>query len=299
MRQLEAQGEKMLSYLSLSGEDPANPALQSFAGVGLLRGEFIFRCRGQPVDHPAAMQALGDYLERTCQAHAKKPVWYRLCDLWSDEADALSQSRSLPAESNPMLGQRGIRRLLAHPDLLRLELNQVARAAGKHKNLHIMAPFVRDSQELTRLLPFIESCGFSNKLGTMVEIPSAIFEVESFISYGVSNILIGLNDLSCLTLGQERGSHEAKLHPSVWKLIAEVQHTSVGHCDWGIGGSLTPPMIEMARKAGADYVTMHYADLPLLTDIPADSLPDLNFVRDVKQKTRSMKQQLQDVRHQR
>lgn len=78
---------------SLSGEDPANPALQSLAGVGLLRGEFIFRSRGQPVDHPAAMQALGDYLERTCQAHAKKPVWYRLCDLWSDEADALSQSR--------------------------------------------------------------------------------------------------------------------------------------------------------------------------------------------------------------
>ena len=130
--------------LSLSGEPVDGLAEMPFEAVGLLRGEFLLRERLESLRVPAAREALQRYLDRVTREFAGRPVWYRLVDLWSDEAATLAGTPPEQREHNPMLGQRGIRRGLADRRLLEAELALVTEVARDHPNLHILVPFVQD-----------------------------------------------------------------------------------------------------------------------------------------------------------
>lgn len=275
--------------VSLSGEEPTAKPLQELDGVGLLRGEFIFRARGEYITIKAALDELQGYLERTCLAFSPRPIWYRLCDFWSDEANVLIGNNLQEEEGNPIVGLRGIRRGLAAPDTLRRELAAVAEVAMRFDNLHVLFPFVQDADELAEGRRFLEEIRWPNRFGTMLEIPSAVFEATRFVEAGASNLLVGMNDLTCLLLGRERGSPALKLHRAVWWAIDHLAASLPINTEWGIGGSLTQEILAEAQLRGVPYVTLHYADLPHLLNTDPGDLPDLNLVRVVKTKTQEMK----------
>lgn len=274
--------------ISLSGECPSDPPLLNLAGVGLVRGEFLFRDREVYVTNEQARADLATYVSGICRVFAGKPVWYRLSDFWSDEANVLQGNPHIEDEANPIVGMRGIRRVLAYPQDFALEVEEIAGVARTHPNLHLLFPFVQDGDEMADGIQLCRRAGWRGRFGSMIETPSAIFCAADIVKAGATNLLVGLNDLTCLLLARERGSNEMKLHHAVWKAVAVVRD-SVSGTEWGIAGSLSRDIIRRAENFGVPYVSVHYGELPDVLGVPPVELVDLDFVRRVKEKTRAAK----------
>ncbi|MEZ4294048.1 MAG: putative PEP-binding protein [Polyangiaceae bacterium] len=260
--------------VSLSGERATEPQVRCMAGVGLLRGEFLFRDREVYVTDALARADLAEYVGRVCAAFGQRPVWYRLADFWSDEANVLEGNTHVLEEPNPIIGVRGVRRALAFPEDAGLEIETLARVARNHENLHLLLPFVQDGDEMSEAARLCRGAGWQHRIGSMVEIPSAVLGAEDLIKAGASNLLVGLNDLTSLLLGRERGPNEMKLHVALWKAISTVKEAA-GETEWGIAGSLSAAVVQRAEAHGVPYVSVHYSELPSVLGASAMELSDL------------------------
>ena len=73
-----------------------------------------------------------------------------------------------------------------------------------------MIPFVRSVKEMAEAKRLMELYGLRQsadfKLWMMVEVPSNIFLIDSFLDVGIDGISIGSNDLTQLILGIDRDS---------------------------------------------------------------------------------------------
>ncbi|MBU4556403.1 MAG: pyruvate, phosphate dikinase [Actinobacteria bacterium] len=132
------------------------------------------------------------------------------------------------AEMNPMLGLRGCRLGIMHPELYAMQVRAITLAAcelkkaGKDPRPEIMIPLVSLKAELEMLRAESESvlaavkaeCGMEIDIpiGTMIELPRAaimadkIGEVADFFSFGT-------NDLTQTTFGFSRDDIESKFLP--------------------------------------------------------------------------------------
>ena len=141
-------------------------------------------------------------------------------------------------ESNPMLGHRGVRLGISYPEIYKMQVSAIFKAAysiyleDKTKvNPEVMIPLVMNSKEFKKMKKIIVSTieklekelnfEFSYLIGTMIELPSAalnsseIAENADFFSYGT-------NDLTQTTLGLSRDDASKFLAEYVEKNIFEV-----------------------------------------------------------------------------
>jgi phosphotransferase system enzyme I (PtsI) len=140
---------------------------------------------------------------------------------------------TVDGESNPFLGMRGIRLSLLHPDVFRIQLRALARAAVLGP-LKIMLPMVTTPADLgaaRRLLDeavaALHARGVAAKappLGIMVEVPGTAIAIDQFDAAFFS---IGSNDLvQYVTAASRDGADVAEYaqlsHPGVLRLIANV-----------------------------------------------------------------------------
>ena len=132
------------------------------------------------------------------------------------------------SEANPMLGLRGCRLGIMHPEIYAMQVQAIARAAcqlkkaGKDPQPEIMIPLVALKDELSTLraesekviADVIAECGTTVDItiGTMIELPRAalmadrIAKVADFFSFGT-------NDLTQTTFGFSRDDIESKFLP--------------------------------------------------------------------------------------
>ena len=224
-------------YVNLAEPElAAQVAAKNVDGVGLLRAEFMLAQIGT---HPKKYleekkqeefkNILAEGLKRFARAFGNRPVIYRTSDLKSNEyRDLKGGSRYEPVESNPMLGYRGAFRYLKDPDTFKLELEAIKIVREKHKNLHLMIPYVRSPKELRDTRAIVEETGlFEDKsfnFWMMAEIPANVIMLEDFIEVGIDGVSIGSNDLTMLILGTDRDNEEVaiefnELDPAVlWAL---------------------------------------------------------------------------------
>lgn len=191
-----AAGERVMTQINVA--DPAeldtlNPAICD--GIGLVRTEFLFH---DQIGLPDEDQQFAVY-RRILAWAAGRPVTIRTLDAGGDKPIAgLSQE----AESNPFLGVRGIRLSLAHPDVFRVQLRALARAAAEGP-LKVMLPMVTVPEEIMAAadllraeLASLQLSGIACRqpdLGIMVEVPAAALAVER---YPAAFFSIGSNDLT-------------------------------------------------------------------------------------------------------
>ena len=176
-----------MPHLAASGAD----------GVGLFRTELQFMVSATM---PRLERQIQMYREIVVEAKGK-PVVFRTLDVGGDKA--LPYLRQ-PAEENPALGWRAIRLALDRPGLLRTQVRALLRATAGEE-LRLLLPMVTAVGEVDMARALIEreqdlmkrrSIPGPRKvlIGAMIEVPSLLFELESFMPR-LDFLSVGSNDL--------------------------------------------------------------------------------------------------------
>jgi len=169
------------------------------------------------------------------------------------------------------LGFRGASRYLVDDDILELEaeaIKQVRNKAG-FKNLWLMLPFVRTTEELREIKKSLASYGLmrspSFKLWLMVEIPSNVILLEDFIKIGIDGVSVGTNDLTMLILGTDRDNPKLanvynEENPAVlWaleKTIKTCQKMGITSSICGQAPSTKPKLVKKLVKWGITSISV-------------------------------------------
>ncbi len=216
--------------------DEAEHASHSGAeGVGLMRTEFLVVGRAAMPDEEEQYKAY----KRVVEAFDGRPVVIRTFDVGGDKLPV----GGFPQEPNPFLGWRAIRMCLDQPEMFKVQLRALMRAA-QHGDVRIMLPLVvtlDEVREARRLMD--EAAGELERrgvtferavpLGIMVETPAAVVGADAFVD-DVAFFSIGTNDLVQYTLAVDRGnanlaSRFTPLHPSVLRLVKRTLEVGGAH----------------------------------------------------------------------
>ena len=213
-------------------------------GIGLCRTEHMFLAADRqpkmqamimadtPEDRRAALDELlplqqGDF-EGLLEAMDGQPVTIRLLDpplhefLPPDSDDPRAEALR---EVNPMLGTRGARLAILHPEIYEMQTRAVMRAAravrariGHRPRLEVMIPLIDYERELELLRELVCRVAHEEGLehgedflvGTMIELPRACF-LADHIATQADFFSFGTNDLTQTALGFSRDDIEGRI----------------------------------------------------------------------------------------
>jgi phosphotransferase system enzyme I (PtsI) len=238
-------------------------------GIGLVRTEFLFHAhRGLP-DEETQYRV---YRRIAVWAHGK-PVTIRTLDAGGDKPiDGLTAA----GESNPFLGLRGIRLSLARPEIFRLQLRALARAAC-HGSIKIMLPMITTPQEVAAARALLDAevgalaaAGIAARrppLGIMVEVPATAIAIDLFHAEFYS---IGSNDLVQYVTAAGRDIDAVAdladpAHPAVMRLIAGVaRHGRDIRREVSLCGDMAgePAFVPALLRAGLRVISVAPAAFP-------------------------------------
>jgi phosphotransferase system enzyme I (PtsI) len=198
-------------------------------GVGLYRTEFPFLSHREM---PSEVEQFKLYRE-VAERMAPKPVVIRALDIGGDKFPPYI---TVPKDTNPYLGWRGLRLLLRHKDILKTQMRAVLRASA-YGNVSILYPVVSGLEELRMAkMLFAEVQGelakekipFDEKVaqGAMIEVPSAVVIIDMLMKE-VDFVSIGTNDLIQYVLAINRNSESLApffdpFHPAVLRVMRRV-----------------------------------------------------------------------------
>jgi multiphosphoryl transfer protein len=222
--------------------DDAKTAVDNGAdAVGLLRTELLFIHRQSA---PTADEHKDSYQSIVGALNGRTAI-IRTLDVGADkEVDYLT----LPPETNPALGLRGIRLAQVRPDLLDDQLRGLL-AVKPFGTVRILLPMVTDSGELVRLRKRIDELAAEIgrtdpiQVGVMIEVPSAALLADQLAQHA-DFLSIGTNDLTQYTLAMDRcqadlAAQADGLHPAVLRLIKAATDGAAKHGKWvGVCGAL-------------------------------------------------------------
>lgn len=217
-------GHRIGLFANVCGmKDLPAAAAEKADGIGLFRTEFLFMEETSFPDE----QKQAAYYRQALETLRGKPVIFRLLDIGGDKPLPYDPQ---PPEANPFLGVRGIRYLLARPELLASQIRALLLAsAASGQTVRIMVPMVCLPSEMKAVREIAAAeerrTGGHAVIGMMVETPAVAMSVRAYS--GLSEFIsIGTNDLTQYSLAVDR-EHDRlagiydEFHPGVLSLMAK------------------------------------------------------------------------------
>lgn len=276
----------MQNQLALSGEridEKVYPHLLHH--VGLIRGEYLLRELNQNILLPNCQQFVKDYLDTICSLYSDEEVWYRFSELTNTEANCLEGTKEHFDENHPLFGYRGTRRLLACPNEFQAEANVVTEVYQTNPNLSVIFPFVNDAEQLKQAIRVLREHGFTGKVGTMIELPSAYFDLDRILETGISKIIVGMNDLTSFIFATVRNSQWHDMEsPIMLDMLRDMQDkASMKKIDFAVAGYLNASFIQKMNQMGIKCI-IHYSSIPEIFDLEIDHPDHLKRIKEVSKK---------------
>lgn len=274
-------GERVAVMINAAGPEELQPLDASMCdGIGLVRSEFLFHDGAHLPDEDAQYKAYRRILDWA----GDRPVTIRTLDAGGDKP---VKGLTLDDEGNPFLGTRGIRLSLLKPEVFRVQLRALCRAAI-HGNLKIMLPMVavpRDLESarahLDAVVAELQVAGVAHKrpaLGIMVEVPAAAIAIDRFDADFYS---IGSNDLIQYVMAAARdiatlADYADAADPAVLSLIARtVAHGRQTGREVSLCGDAAsdPAIVPHLLQAGLRALSVSAASVGLVKAAIAGALP--------------------------
>ncbi len=257
--------------------EEAEAAARSGAeGVGLMRTEFLVVGRASMPDEDEQYRAY----RRVVEAFAGMPVVIRTFDIGGDKLPV----GGFPSEPNPFLGWRAIRMCLDQPEMFKVQLRALLRAAV-HGDLRIMLPLIVSLDEVLAARKLLEEAAVELRdrgveyradvpLGVMIETPAAAVASDT-LTRDVDFFSIGTNDLVQYTLAVDRGAANlaprfTPLHPAVLRLIKRtVEVAELGDIEVSVCGEMaSQPLMAFALLGlGVRQMSVAPRSVPLVKRI--------------------------------
>lgn len=209
-------------------EEAKNAARASAEGIGLLRTEFLFLNKKSPPEE-AEQQRIYEHIAKAIAPH---PLIIRTLDIGGDK---LLPYFSLPPETNPFLGWRGIRISLENTELFKTQLRAILRLSSRY-TIKLMFPMISQVIELLTAKQILaqtmaelkqEKIAFNEQIeiGIMIEVPAAVAMAER-LATEVNFFSIGTNDLSQYVMAADRNNPKVAaiadgLSPAVLRMIQQ------------------------------------------------------------------------------
>lgn len=225
-KDITLDGKEVGIYANIGSLDDLNSALYYGArGIGLLRSEFQYLGRES---YPGEEELFQAY-KKTAQTMVDRLVVIRTADLGADKQAAYLE---IPQETNPLMGNRGIRFCLDRKNLFKTQIRAIYRASW-YGNLGMMYPMISEEEEMDAIEELIrevkaeltgEGIPFKNiRTGIMMETPAAVMIGEE-LARRVDFLGIGTNDLTQYTLAMDRQNPLLQKkyndhHPAVVRMI--------------------------------------------------------------------------------
>lgn len=255
-------------------------------GVGLYRSEYLWlNEEGEPSEEKQ-FEAYRDVARFAKTLSSKGRVTIRALDIGGDKlVRGISQrADTAQRESNPFLGNRSIRYLLSHLDVMKTQLRAVLRASVEG-NVALMYPMVSCVEELhaaarvldevrrdldTAEIPYDPNL----PVGAMIEVPSAALNAAALARH-VDFFSIGTNDLVQYTMAADRGNESVAhlyqpTNPAILRLMrgvvaaARARGIKVSVC----GESASDPIVGILWAAmGIDMLSMSATYIPVISKL--------------------------------
>ena len=276
----------MQNQLALSGERIVEKIYpQLFHHVGMIRGEYLVREISQNILLKSCQQFVKDYLDTICHLYPDEEVWYRFSELTNAEANSLDGTKEYFDERHPLFGYRGTRRLLACLDEFHAEANVVTEVYQTNPNLSVIFPFVNDAEQLKQAIRVLREHGFTGKIGTMIELPSAYFDLDRILETGISKIVVGMNDLTSFVFATVRNSQWHDMEsPIMLEMLRQMQDKArMKKIDFAVAGYLNASFMQRMSQMDIKCI-IHYSSIPEIFNLEIDHPYHLKRVKEESKK---------------
>ena len=281
-------GRKIGLYANIGNmSDLSSVLFYGASGIGLLRSEFQYLGRE---NYPRENELFHAY-KKLAETMGERMAVIRTADLGADKQ---ASYLDIPSETNPIMGNRGIRLCLDRKRMFKAQLRAIYRASA-YGNLAMMYPMIDSEEEMDQIEEIIREVkeGLDEKgipyrdirTGIMIETPAAVM-ISRELARRVNFLSIGTNDLTQYTLAMDRQNPLLKdkyndHHPAVLrmiKMVVEAAHQENRQA--GICGEIAADteLTETFLRMGVDFLSVVPACiLPVRKAIRATDLGEGNY----------------------
>lgn len=244
-------------------------------GIGLYRSEYLWLDREREPTEDEQFEAYRSAIEMASGLAPDARTTIRALDIGGDKLMRGISSK----EANPFLGNRSIRYLLSHRDVMRTQMRAILRASayGRAAIMYPMISCVEELREAAVELALVkrgldeEGVAYDRSIpvGAMIEVPAAALTADMLARY-VDFFSIGTNDLVQYAMAADRGNDSVAylyqpLNPAIIRLVkmtiaaARKRGISVAVC----GESAADPVAGVYWAAiGVDSLSMSATFIP-------------------------------------